>query len=287
MVESLETTSVVWKQIAEMWNVYFTSPSRISTDEVEKYREWLKQLNNECKPLKALVLGATPELRDALNEFGYETTIIDINLEMILAMNSLLKIKNPNEILVRANWLENPLQSGYFDAIVGDAILPNVPWNKRDALLSEVKRLLKPDGIFITRAFCVPREKPFKNTDELLKKFSKKEPTCKSALEFVLDVQIMSYDSKDHLGTFSKPKEVIEKYRTEKGFAFESENLNIILDIVWNFWSKKFIDKVFVYAYGDEEEKEYMKTFEIVKTFEAKDNEYSKITPMYLLKLKS
>lgn len=287
MVESLETTSVVWKQIADMWNVYFTSPSRISHGEAEKYREWLKQLNNGSEPLKALVLGATPELRDALNEYGYETTSIDINLEMILAMNSLLKIKNPNEILVRANWFENPLQSGYFDIIVGDAILPNIPWNKREALLREIKRLLKPNGLFITRAFCVPRKKPFKTADELLKKFSIKEPTYKSALEFVLDVQILFYDSKDRLGTFSKPKEVIEKYRTEKGFAFESENLNKILDIVWRFWSKKFIDKVFVYAYRDEEEKEYLKFFEIVKTFEAKDNEYSKITPMYILKLKS
>lgn len=286
MAESLETTSVVWKQIADMWNVYFTSPSRISLEEAKKYREWLKQLKNNSKPLKALVLGATPELRDALNELGYETTAIDINLEMILAMNSLMKTSNPKEILVRANWLDNPLQSGYFNIIVGDAVLPNIPWNKRKALLSEIKRLLSPNGIFLTRAFCVPRKKPFASVDEILKHFAGKTPTNKSALEFIVEIQALAYNPKDHLGTFSKPKEAIEKYRTESGFNFESDNLNKILDIVWNFWSKKFIDKVFVYAYCDEEEKEYLKFFEILKTYEAKDNEYSKITPMYFLKRK-
>ena len=68
-----------------MWKNYFTVPSRISSDEVEKYREWLKEINKDKKPLKALVLGATPELRDALTEFGYLLYSIDINLDMFLA----------------------------------------------------------------------------------------------------------------------------------------------------------------------------------------------------------
>ena len=286
ITRDIESTSIAWKQIADMWSTYFTPPSRISSQEMEKYREWLKQLNKENKPFKALVLGATPELRDTLYEFGYKTIIIDINAEMILAMTALIKTKNPDEIWVRANWLDNPLQSGCFDVVVGDAVLPNIPWEKRKKLLLEVKRLLKPKGIFLTRSFCVPRKKPFEDIGRLLEYFSTKEATYKSALEFVLELQILVYDQKDHLGTFSKPKEMVEKLGGEKGFNFESENINKILDIVWNFWCKKFIDKVFVYAYRDEEEKEYSKLFEIVETFEAKDHPYSEITPMYILKLK-
>lgn len=287
MAENLETTSIIWKQIADMWSTYFTPPSRISSEEAEKYREWLKQFK-ENKPLKALVLGATPEIRDALNELEYQTTIMDINMEMILAMNSLLKTKNPNEIIVRANWLDNPLQSGYFDVIIGDAILPNIPWNKREVLLSEIKRLLAPGGVFITRAFCMPKEKPFANLEELLKRFSKKPPTNQSALEFIVDVQSLYYNPKDHLGTFSKPKEVVAGLIGKNGydFGFESESLSKIMDIVWNFWSRKFIDKVFVYAYRNEEEAEYRKFFEMKETFEANDNEYSEITPMYVLRAK-
>jgi len=136
MAENIETTSTVWKQIADMWNSYFTPPSRISPQELEKYREWLKEMK-KGKPLNALVLGATPELRDALSEFGYKVTIIDLNMEMIIAMTSLLKIRNQNEAVVKANWLDNPLQSGYFDIIVGDAVLPNIPWAKREKFLKD------------------------------------------------------------------------------------------------------------------------------------------------------
>ncbi|GEM_PF-2512988 len=286
MAENIKTTSVAWKQIADMWNVYFTPPSRISAGEIEKYAEWLKQINPEKKPLNVLVLGATPELRDILNGLGYKTTIIDINLEMILAMNSVLKTKNPDEIIVKANWLENPLQDGYFDVVLGDAVLPNIPWKEREHLLSEVKRLLKPSGTFLTRSFCVPREKPFANIDELLEHFSGKKPTNKTSLEFVLELQILAYDPKDHLGTFSKPKEIVEKLGGDKGFNFKSENLNKILEMTWNFWCKKFANKVFVYAYRDEEERDYEKFFEIAETFESEDNPYSKITPMYVLKPK-
>ena len=288
MAENLENTSIVWKQIADMWSTYFTPPSRISPDEVKQYANWLRQLKHSNKPMKALVLGATPEIRDALNDLGYETTIIDINMEMILAMNSLMKTKNPNEIIVRANWLDNPLQSGYFDVVLGDAVLPNIPWSKREALLSEVRRLLAPDGVFITRAFCMPNPKPFASLKELLIHFASKPPTNQSALEFIVEVQSLYYDPKDHLGTFSKPKEVVESLIGKSGYnlGFESESLSKIMDIVLNFWSKKFIDKVFVYAYRDEEETEYRKFFEITETYEARDNGYSRITPMYVLRMK-
>ena len=285
MAENIETTSTVWKQIADMWNSYFTPPSRISPQELEKYREWLKEMK-KGKPLNALVLGATPELRDALSEFGYKVTIIDLNMEMIIAMTSLLKIRNQNEAVVKANWLDNPLQSGYFDIIVGDAVLPNIPWAKREKFLKEIKRLLKPKGVFVTRAFYVPRKKQYADVKNILEAFSEKEPTPGSAVELLLELQILAYDPKDHLGTVSKPKEIIQKIRGKNGFNFKSENLNKILDILRNFWFAKFSDKVWVYAYRDEEEKDYRKFFKIADVFRAKDHPYTELTPMYFLNVK-
>lgn len=280
--ENIEATSVAWKQIAGMWNTYFTPPSRISPREAAKYGQWLKKIKKGS--MKALVLGVTPEIREALAEFGYETTCIDINKEMIQAMNSLITIKNPDEIIVNENWLHNSLEDDSFDVVLGDAVLPNIPWDKWDKLLSEIKRVLKPSGVFITRAFCVPRKKPFATLDEIFEYFSAKEPTYRSALEFTLEIMIHFYNPSDHLGTFKKSKEVLEKVRGENGFGFESKNLNKILDIVWNFWCTKFIEKVFVYAYRDEEEALYEEFFEIVETFESEDNPHSKTTPMYILK---
>lgn len=283
MPDDFDKTSLAWKQIASDWSTYFTPPSRISKDEIGKYREWLAKINPGKKPLCGLVLGATPELRDAMFELGYKVHSIDINLEMFLAMSELLKNKNPAEVFVKSNWLDNPLASNYFDVIAGDAVLPNIPWDKRQDLISEVRRLLKPDGIFLTRAFCVPDKKRFKSVGEVLAHFSKKEANMQSALEMVLELHILTYDPRDHLGSFAKARAALEKYHGENGSAFGNTGLQKTHDVVWNFWCTKFVNKVFTYAYRGEEEKEYKKLFEIACVFEAKDHGYGRITPMYFL----
>ena len=56
------------------------------------------------------------------------------------------------------------------------------------------------------------------------------------------------------------------------------------ISFVWNFWCKKFVNKIFVYAYRVEEENDYKKYFKTIEIFETKDHDYSKITPMYFLK---
>ncbi len=284
MSEKFEKTAAPWKDIADMWNTYFTQPSRVSKDESNKYKEWLSNCTDSSKEI--LLLGVTPEIRESLAELKCNVTCIDINKEMISAMDSVLKIKNPNEKILNENWINNSLSDNSFDVVIGDAVLPNVSWEDREKLLFEVKRVLKPNGLFITRIFCVPREKPFKNVDELLKKFSTREPNYQSALEFVLELQILAYDPKDHLGTFSKPKKMLEEIRGENGFDFDSDNLNKILEMVWDFWCVKFVEKVYTYAYRDEEETEYENYFEIDEIYEAIDNDYSSITPMYILRMK-
>jgi len=62
-----------------------------------------------------------------------------------------------------------------FEVIIGDAVLPNIPYEERSHLLSEVKRLLKPNGIFLTRAFNVPDKKPYATMEEIFEHFSKRK----------------------------------------------------------------------------------------------------------------
>src|SRR5438309_718048 len=104
---TLDTTSYAWKKIADSWETYFTPPSRPSQQEGEKYKEWLKNIAKGKKGLTGLVLGATPELRNVLNELNFKSHAIDINMEMILALEGLVKHTNHNEILIRSNWLDN------------------------------------------------------------------------------------------------------------------------------------------------------------------------------------
>jgi len=277
----IKSTSVVWKQIADMWNDYFTSPSRISSDEASKYDEWLRCLNKRNGNPRALVLGATPEIRDILSARGYRTTIIDINPEMVKAMDSLLKGKS-NEKVVIANWLENALPSSSFDVVVGDAVLPNITWKEWPKLLSEVKRLLRPGGTFVTRAFCVPKTQRFNSTEELLDAFARKKPSNRAALEFTLEVMDFFYDHRSHMATFKASKDLLTSMGWNRGKRTGRADLDKTLAIVWDFWCTKFADKIFIYAYRDEEEALYRKFFSIKEAYEA-DHEYSSITPMYIL----
>lgn len=270
MKENIETTSLAWKQIADEWKTYFTPPSRVSAQETEKYQEWLRKLKEGKAPLRGLVLGVTPELRDALTEFEYQACSMDINVEMYLAMNELVEKRNPNEVFVRANWLDNPLA--------------NVPWVEREHLPSEVQRLLKPNGVFLTRAFCVPKEKSFATIDEVLEHFAKKEFSMQSALEMALELLILTYEPEQHMGSFTKAKELLEDYHSRKGSKFENENLQKIHDIVWGYWLKKLLGKTWIFAYRDEEEQQYEKYFKLEEVFEASDHDYGNITPMYILR---
>ena len=236
---TLDTTSYAWKKIADNWVTYFFAPSRPSHEEVKRYQEWLKTIANGSKGLKGLVLGATPELRDALNQLHFKTHAIDINIEMIQALNNLVEHKNPDEVLVKANWLDNPLQSGYFDVILGDAVFPNIPWEQQHILYGQIKRLLKPGGIFINRAFFAPEKKRYGTIDEILTAFEAKKSSYQTAIELVFEIQLLTHNPKDRLGSMAKVKSMVEKLRSKNGFTFKSVELNKTLDILWDYWLRR------------------------------------------------
>lgn len=287
MSNNIKKTSLVWQQIAYEWKHYFTIPSRISPDEIKEYRKWLQKINKYKKPLKALVLGVTPELRDALFDLGYQVYSIDINLDMFLVMNELLENRNPNEVFVRANWLSNPLKEKFFDVVLGDAVLPNIPWSERKHFFTEIKRLLKNRGVFLIRAFYVPDKKRFSSVEEVFEYLAKKDlPLIRAAIAMVLELQILTYDPKDHLGSMNKVKNIMEDFHKRKGLKLASEKLQELHDMVWNIWCQKFSGKDWVYSFRKDEEKNYKEYFNIKEVYEAKDHDYSKITPMYFLKNK-
>lgn len=278
----LNQTSYVWGQIADSWKTYFTSPSRPSSQEVKQYSKWLNEISKGKIHLKGLVLGATPELRDALYSSNFDVYSMDINLEMILAMTQLLKNKNKDEIVIRSNWLENPLKDKYFDVILGDAVIPNIPWDKRNAFYLEVKRLLKPRGYFINRAFYVPEKKSFQDLGDLLRHFENKKSSYTTATELVFELLILTYKTKDHLGSLEKVKQILEPIR-KKNIKNKKE-LKKTLDIIWEYWLKSVVGKVWLFPTQKEEEREYEKYFKGFNKFEAKDHPYGHLTPMYHLK---
>lgn len=284
---TLDNTSYAWKQISENWQTYFFPPSRPSDQEVATYMEWLKRISGSESGLKALVLGATPELRDVLNQLHFKTHAIDINMEMILALNGLVEHQNPDEVLIRANWLENPLQESYFDVVLGDAVFANVPWEKRSDFYKEIVRLLKPNGHYLSRTFYAPEKRRYENIDDILAVFAKKKASNQTAIELVFELQLFTHDPFDRLGSMAKVRKVMEEIHGSKGFTFESQDLNQTLEIVWSYWVGDALSKkVWIYPFQKEEEKEYVQYFDIENKFSATDHPYGELTPMYLLKVK-
>ncbi|MDR3424083.1 MAG: class I SAM-dependent methyltransferase [Alphaproteobacteria bacterium] len=268
-----------------MWDSCFTPPSRISAQERECYRRWIKE-KQDSDSHQALVLGVTPEIRAELFAFGYQVTCVDMSLDMILAMNELLPEKMAEETLVRGNWLSVPLAKGHFDLVIGDAILPNVPWDDRVRLLSRIHGFLKPGGAFLTRAFCAPTVCRFPTVKEALDAAGNKTalPFMQRSLELVLELQYLTYSPSDHIGSFRKAKEALDQYLQNNPGRRTDEKVAALIEHQYSFWFSRFLEKIFVYSSTVREEAEYRRYFSIDDHFETPDHDYGALTPMYFLR---
>lgn len=99
---------------------------------------------------KALLLGATPSLRDLLAEMKFDVTLIDFSPNMIFAMTKLRKTESKERKIV-GNWLEaSRIIEDKFDVIIGDVVTNNLVSIKNyPKFFYEMEKLLKPQGELI------------------------------------------------------------------------------------------------------------------------------------------
>ena len=142
-----ESKNIFWQEsIAHQWGLY-APPVRPSASEIRIWRHWLKRKKNA----RTLILGATPELRHLCHALGHNVTLIDVSLPMMSAMQRFMRVRDPQETWVRANWTDNPLRSDYFDFVIGDLVVGNVPRILQSAFFASIARVLKVGGLFIHR----------------------------------------------------------------------------------------------------------------------------------------
>jgi hypothetical protein len=98
------------------------------------------------KGKKALLFGATWQLRDLLAEMGFEVTVVDISKEALDTHSMLCKIKG-NERLIQCNWLD--FNEGKYDVILGDDCNIQLKEESYDAFFSNIKNLLNDEGVSI------------------------------------------------------------------------------------------------------------------------------------------
>ena len=124
-------------------------PNRPTKKETEIYRKFIGGLNEGSK---LLILGATPELRDLASELNIKPILVDISLNSLSGMLRFAKSADPrNEIWVKSDWAEAPLEENHFDAVVGDLSLRHIELERQELLFEKLLKLLKKGGALVVR----------------------------------------------------------------------------------------------------------------------------------------
>jgi len=103
-------------------------------------------------PLRALILGVTPELYSLDWPSGSTVCAVDQSSEMIGAI-----WPGPSEHAFNANWLDLPFEDETFDCVVCDGGLHLLSYPNGQMQLSDsIARVLKPGGQLVFRLFSLP-----------------------------------------------------------------------------------------------------------------------------------
>lgn len=133
-----------WTVLAEGWSAT-TPPAAPSHDDVEAY------LMRAGREGRILLLGCTPAVRRAAVERGLRVLSVDIT-EAMLAHSARAVPPSHSDALCQGDWLDLPLVSGSIDVVLGDKVFGNVMPADWPRWLSELRRVLVPRGLFLTRA---------------------------------------------------------------------------------------------------------------------------------------
>jgi len=279
-----------WKKISFVWKEMLP-PSRPSSGDICIYARFLQQEIRARKPYKILILGSTPELRDLASKYcllGHDLKIfiLDINPEMIKAMDTLVEIGNKQEKKVIGDWLKMPFKNQSFDLVLGDEIMINVKEEKRDELLKEVFRVIKPNGAFILRACHVnPRAKRFtvkKSLDKYTNLYFQNKLNLNQVMNYLFEefFELSYFKSKEGLISLKFLKKDFNKVlnssnSTRKWLMKEFlSQLGLLSNQCWS-WEPK-----------SQQLKRFEKYFKVKKYKAADDYPYSYIFTIYCLKPK-
>lgn len=157
-------------ELAYIWTK-MVGPSRPTASELAIYTKYAHMLMNfEKRKLRILILGSTPEFRDWGYEENFEVWVMDANPDYNSAINRELRHKT---ILENAKYKEHYIYEywqnlsfeDFFDIIIGDLAIGNIPPNQLESFIQKVSTALTSNGLFLGKSFFIPKEeiKPIKD----------------------------------------------------------------------------------------------------------------------------
>ncbi|MFA6146215.1 MAG: methyltransferase domain-containing protein [Patescibacteria group bacterium] len=276
----------IWKQITTAWGKA-CSPSRPSLGDIKIYGKFILQSIGKKKNCRVLILGATPELRSLILKYGLSKKIdlflLDLNLEMIRAMDEFIEIPNSKEKRVIGDWLSMPFKNEYFDLVLGDEVLINVSLTNRNKFLMEINRVLKSSGAFITRASHEnPLAKKF-TLEKALNKYSnyylQNKLKFNQAVNYVLEEIFQNSYFKNPKGLLSL--KFLEK-DCYKALKSPSPLKRLIIKTILDDYSSLF-KQSWSWESRPQQLKKFKEYFQIKEIETARDYLYSYILPIYYL----
>lgn len=137
-----------------------------------------------------LVLGVTPELRDAALENGLTVYSVDFDPKIITAFKPLVRHQNSQkDRVIEGNWLDMYYPAGFFSLVMGDASFANLSSKKEtEKLAALLATTLKPGGYLVLRSWVSPKRK--KSVTELTGLYRAKK---RQFGEFFMDMRAVAY----------------------------------------------------------------------------------------------
>lgn len=235
----VETHTSPWKSFASRWKKYYAPPGRPSKSAIQTYRKYSLEVfrNVKGRRPRALILGATPELRDLMFELGAEVTVADINPEVVRKLKSLMHHrKKAKEKLIMGDWSRIELPKEYFDVIVGDVVLGNVRRNRQPNFLRNMKSALAPNGHFIQKMEVIPDNWKFEDMEATLNRFGNARPTKNYSVELVAMLLHNTFDRKRRIASLKRIRRGIAQYMTGDRITHPNKNVRKLLSDIWAFW---------------------------------------------------
>jgi hypothetical protein len=151
-----------WRDAAHHWHNY-GSPLRPCAADVRAMEAFVGKgrSGRGARPVRALMLGVTPEIATMAWPAGTELVAVDKSLPMIDCVW-------PGDIAMRrkavhADWFDFAAGADRFDVVIGDGVVALLDYPRQYRMLGEtVRRWLADDGILVTRPFlqAATREAP-------------------------------------------------------------------------------------------------------------------------------
>jgi ubiquinone/menaquinone biosynthesis C-methylase UbiE len=274
-----------WTKNAHNWHIY-KPPLRPSVGELKVIEQYLLKLSKK-RPIwqtRALILGATPEYRDLLARHKIKAVIVDYNENSVKSMSQLLRFRGlRKEEIVINNWLKMKFKNNSFDAVLADWSFNNLQKiNDYSKLLSIVKKILKPNGIFVNRTNVYDSNAKARTVKQIMRSY---QQNPKEKFSYLQEMQDYSKSSARNKRTFVSDLEKF--YHGNLPLAHQRNEMSLIQ---LNEFTKKFthgkwriklklsiLDRV-------KFEKLLRRHFKIVSISYGKDYLYSKHEPIYLVK---